>query len=244
MAQSADVTPESAEVTLPELDDLGNMMLGRINEWADQATNDKAVIAAADPDKVGGLVITFRDSHDSYPEYQSLIEKAEALLAQIDRDNMPRVKQPSEAELEAAKASLESVTTQAKAGIKMLVAAYGPDAAGYAPEAFKSARGAKSGQGTGAKRPRLLTISVAQMDDNEILLNLPDGEIKATFSNTAKWISENLPNVKVETAQLQDAAFEVAGTKDLATVSGKSFEFQVPGDKGHKVVFIPRGSDK
>lgn len=245
MSESTEATTEATtEPTLPELDDLGNLMLERIHEWAAQATNDKAVIAAADPDKVGGLVITFRDSHPDYAKYQELIGEAEALLAEIDQSNMPKVKQPSAEELAAAQASLESVTAQAKGGIKMLVLGYGPAAQGYAPEVFKSSRGAKSGQGTGAKRPRLQTISVATMDTNEVVLNLPEGDTKATFSNVAKWINDTLEGVTVETSQLQDAAFAEAGTKDLSTVSGKTYEFQVPGDTSHKVVFVARGSDK
>lgn len=231
------------KVTLPELDDLGQMMLGRINEWAEQARIDKATIAAADPDKVGGLVIAYRAEHPKHDEYQSLIAQAEELLAQIDADNMSKVTQPNEDEVNAAKASLESVTAQAKAGVKMLVAAYGADAANYAPDVFKSARGAKQGQGTGAKRPRLTTISVVRMSDNEVVLNLPDGATKPTFGNVAKWVSENL-DTKVATTDLQDAAFDVTGTKDLSTVAGKNFEFIVPGSTEFQVSFIPKGSDK
>ena len=236
---------ETPEVNLPELDDLGNMMLGRINEWADQAKVDKAVIAAADPDKVGGLVITYRDSHESYPQYLALIEQAESLLKQIDTDNMPKVTQPTDDEVAAATASLESVTTQAKAGVKMLVAAYGPDAANYAPDVFKSARGAKSGQGTGAKRPRLATIALRVNGESEAVLSLPEGDTKATFSNLSKWINENIDDVTVETSELQDHAFSEAGTKDLSTRAGDTIEFTVSKGETHlNVAVVPRGSDK
>ncbi len=229
-------TETVAPVTRESLDDLGKMMLGRIDAWGTEAANCQAVIAAANSDDAKAMVITLRDGSPRYDEYQALIAEAEAILAEIDKNNESKVEKPTDEDVKVATETLSSLRDQGKAALTFLIGAYGEGAKELMPTSLK---GRRSSNSTGTiKRPRLQGIVVTNVDGNETLVELKAGaekpEDKATFSALAKWLSED-SGVKVETQTLQDVAFEAAGTKDLSTVEKVEF-VQTIGDNHYNIV--------
>lgn len=233
-------TTEVTPVTRESLDDLGQMMLSRIDTWGVEANSCQAILAAADSDDAKAMVITLREGSPRYDEYQDLIAKAESILAEIDKANESKVEKPSDEQVESAKATLSTLRDQAKAALQFLVGAYGDGAKELLPASLKPKRGGGSKGATGIKRPRMQGIIVTDKD-GETLAHFMAGaekpEDKPTFSALARWISE-ATDTKVETSTLQDLAFDTAGTKDLSTVD--KVEFAVSA--GDKVFFVTAAS--
>ena len=233
-------TNEVTPVTRESLDDLGQMMLSRIDGWGLEANNCQAILAAADSDDAKAMVITLRDGSPRYDEYQALIAQAEEILSEIDKANESKVEKPSESDVESAKAELSSLKDQAKAALTFLVGAYGEGAKDLMPASLKAKRGGGSKGATGIKRPRMQAIIVTDKD-GETLVHLMAGaekpEDKPTFSALAKWLTDHSGS-KVETPTLQDLAFDTAGTKDLSTV--EKVEFAV--SSGENIYFVTANS--
>ena len=246
MTETTEQTEAPAKVILTEdqLDDLGRMILAKVTEASAVVAKGQKVIDAANADDANLLVMNLRDTHPSYDEYQSLVEQAEALVKQIDADNKPKVKLPSEEEVTAAEELVAATRDEAKNAIDYLSKAYGTeyDLSEIVPANLAKRRGRKPGSctgATGAKRPRLSNI-VVKNTAGETILSLTHGaekaDEKATFSNLAKWIS-NEAGTKVEVQALQNHAFEKAGTQDLSTVNGP-VEFSVTIGETHYFVAV------
>jgi len=241
----SDTTNEVTPVTRESLDDLGQMMLGRIDAWGVEANSCQAVLAAADSDDAKAMVITLRDGSPRYDEYQDLIAQAEAILAEIDKANESKVEKPSDEQVESAKATLSSLKEQAKAALTFLVGAYGEGAKDLMPASLKAKRGGGSKGASGIKRPRMQGIVVTDTS-GDVLLHLQAGaekpEDKATFSALAKWLTDK-SGEKIETPTLQNAAFDAAGTKDLSTVDKVEFS-QTIKDEHYFIVATSKVTDK
>jgi hypothetical protein len=195
------------------------------------------------------VVINMRDSHPRYGEYLSLIEKAEAIVAEIDAENGPKVKVPSADEVTAAEALVEGAKESAKPALKYLRDAYGVeyDLSEIIPTNLAARRGRPAGSKNAgsAKRPRLSNAVVNV--NGETVAKFTHGaekpEDRATFSNIAKFLSDN-SGAKVAVKDLQDHAFQIAGTQDLSTVNGV-VEFSVTiGETHYDVAVEARSSDK
>jgi len=241
----SETTNEVPTVTRESLDDLGQMMLSRIDTWDVEAKSCQAILAAADSDDAKAMVVTLRDTHDDYPEYLDLIAKAEGILATIDKSNEDKVEKPTDSQVESAKAELGSLKDQAKAALQFLIGAYGEGAKELMPTSLKAKRGGGSKGATGIKRPRMQAILV-QDKDGEMLVHLQVGadkpENKPTFSALAKWLSDTT-DTKVETPALQDAAFDAAGTKDLSSVDKVEFSVTIK-DAHYFITATSKVSDK
>jgi hypothetical protein len=237
VVESEESEPVVPTVTRESLDDLGQMMLKRIDAWGAEATNSQAILAAANSDDAKAMVVTLRDGSPGYDEYQSLIAKAEAILAEIDKNNESKVEKPSDEQVSQATETLASLRDQAKAAMTFLVGAYGDGAKDLMPASLKGKRGGGAKGTTGIKRPRMQAIIVSDKDGAE-LIHLKAGaekpEDKPTFSALAKWLSDTT-DTKVETSALQDAAFDAAGTKDLSTVPKVEFAHTI-GDNHYFIV--------
>ena len=245
-----EVTEESESaptVTRESLDDLGQMMLKRIDAWGQEATNSQAILAAANSDDAKAMVVTLREGSPGYDEYQSLISRAEEILAAIDKANESKVEKPSDEDVAKATETLASLRDQAKAAMTFLVGAYGDGAKDLMPASLKARRGGGAKGTTGIKRPRMQAILV-QDKDGVTLIHLNDTtkdakpDDKPTFSALAKWLSDN-SEVKVETSALQDAAFDAAGTKDLSSVDKVEFA-QTLGDNHYFITATSKVTDK
>lgn len=241
----SETTNEVPVVTRESLDDLGQMMLGRIDAWGVEASSCQAILAAADSDDAKAMVVTLREGSPRYDEYQALIAKAEAILAEIDKANESKVEKPTDEQVESAKATLASLREQAKAGLTFLVGAYGEGAKELLPASLKAKRGGGAKGTTGIKRPRMQAI-IVQDKDGETLVHFMAGaekpEDKPTFSALAKWLSDT-SDTKVETSTLQDLAFSTAGTKDLSTVDKVEFAVSA-GDGVYFVTATSKVTDK
>lgn len=228
-------TEEVTPVTRESLDDLGKMMLGRIDGWGEEAKNCQAVIAAANSDDAKAMVVTLREGSPRYDEYQALIAEAEAILAEIDKNNESKVEKPSDEDVKVATETLQSLREQGKHALTFLIGAYGKGVQELMPASLKGRR--VSANAGSIKRPRLQGILVTDVN-GESLVELKAGaekpEDKATFSALAKFLSED-SGTKVETATLQDVAFEAAGTKDLSTVEKVEF-VQTIGENHYQIV--------
>ena len=141
----SETTNEVPTVTRESLDDLGQMMLSRIDSWDVEAKSCQAILAAADSDDAKAMVVTLRDTHDDYPEYLDLIAKAEGILATIDKSNEDKVEKPTDSQVESAKAELGSLKDQAKAALQFLIGAYGEGAKELMPASLKAKRGGGKG---------------------------------------------------------------------------------------------------
>ena len=242
----SEATPEVAVITRESLDDLGQMMLGKVDVWGVEASNCLAIQAAANSDDAKAMVVTLRDGSPRYDEYLDLIAKAEGILAEIDKANESKVEKPTEDQVKVATETLSALREQAKAALTFLVQAYGEGARELLPASLKAKRGGGGAKGTtGIKRPRMQAI-VVQNTEDEVLLHLMAGaekpEDKPTFSALAKWLSDTT-DTKVETPALQDAAFSAAGTKDLSTVEKVEFAFTI-GDAVYFITANSKVSDK
>jgi len=241
----SDTTNEVTPVTREQLDDLGQMMLGRIDAWGVEANNCQNVIAAANSDDAKALVTTLRPTHPRYDEWQDLVAKAESIVSEIDKDNESKVEKPSESDVTAANETLASLREQAKGALTFLVGAYGDGAKDLMPASLKAKRGGGAKGTTGIKRPRMEGIVVTD-SANDILWQGQAGaekpEDKATFSALAKWLSD-VSGTKVETTTLQDHAFEAAGTKDLSKVDKVEFTVTI-GESHYNVAATSKVSDK
>jgi len=241
----SETTNEVTPVTRESLDDLGQMMLGRIDAWGLEADKCQAILAAANSDDAKAMVVTLRDGSPGYDEYLALIEKAEAILDGIDKANESKVEKPSESDVTAANETLASLKDQAKGALTFLVGAYGDGAKDLMPASLKAKRGGGSKGTTGIKRPRMEGIVVTD-SANDVLWQGQAGadkpEDKATFSALAKWLSD-VSGTKVETTTLQDHAFDAAGTKDLSKVDKVEFTVTI-GESHYNVTATSKVSDK
>ena len=240
----SETTNEVTPVTRESLDDLGQMMLGRIDAWGLEADKCQAIIAAANSDDAKAMVITLREGSPGYDEYLALIEKAEAILAGIDKANESKVEKPSESDVTAANETLASLKEQAKGALTFLVGAYGDGAKDLMPASLKAKRGGGAKGATGIKRPRMQGIVVT--DGSDVLWHGQAGaekpEDKATFSALAKWLTD-VSGTLVKTSDLQDAAFDAAGTKDLSKVEKVEFVVTI-GESHYNVAATSKVSDK
>ena len=251
MTETTEATESAKPVLTREiLDPLGQMILAQLTEHAETVSRGQSVIDAANADDARLVVVNMRDSHPKYADYLALVEKAEAIVAAIDAENAPKVKVPSADDVTEAEALIESAKTNAKAPLDYLKQAYGAeyDLSEIIPANLAKRRGRPAGSKNAgsAKRPRLANAvvnvngeTVARFSHGE---NTPADE-KATFSNIAKFLSEN-GGAKVNVKDLQDHAFTVAGTQDLSTVNGV-VEFSVTiGETHYDIAVEARGSDK
>lgn len=224
------------------LDEIGAMMLSKIRAWSAEIEQAETIVKAAKSDDANLAVIAMRDGSPGYDDYLALIEQAETLLAKIDAANKPKVKMPTEDEVKAAETVAETVRGEAKAGVNYLVSIYGDAVRSLFPEnlAKRHRKAGAATSGTG-KRPRLSGIRVSDAEGTELLvLNGDEGKDKPTFSNLSVWISE-VSGTKVETKDLQEAAFGAAGTSDLSTKAGEVIEFAYTvGDTHYFVAVEPK----
>jgi hypothetical protein len=252
MSETSETTPvvEEVEEVTPlrreDLDDFGERMMSQIDEYATQAQKDSDVIKAYKADDSESLVVLLRDDDEQYQnEYLPLVAQAEALLAEIDARNLPNVVKPTEEEFKAAEASFASMKEQGKYGINFLASTpIGEGIRALMPEILKSRKGSSGVKGE-TKRPRMQSILVTDTEGNE-LVNLNDtsekavAEDKPTFSALAKWLTKDSGVKSAElTKELQAAAFDKAGTKDLSTVTKVEFG-KTLGDKHYEIVAVSK----
>jgi len=250
MSETTEATvAEKPALTAEILDPLGAMIYAQLTEHSGTVARGQAVIDAANADDARLVVINMRDSHPDYAKVVALQEKVEALIAQIDADNGPKVKMPTPDEVTEAQALVEAGKESAKPALDYLRQAYGAeyDLSGIIPANLAKRRGRPAGSKNAgsARRPRLSNAHV--IVNGETIAKFSHGAEnaaeKATFSNLAKFLSDH-GGAKVNVKDLQDHAFTVAGSQDLSTVAGP-VEFSVTiGETHYDIAVEARASDK
>lgn len=160
-------------------------------------------------------------------------EQARAKAEAYAKENMLNVESLSDEEREAAKSEYDMYRTQRNSVLKALEAMPGFNADEHNIAdllTFSGRKGSSGGAGTGGKRPRLASATV----NGEEVAN-EDG--KVTFTLIAQHITKD-SGTKIGPRDLQEAAFDAAGTDDLSTVTSVEFVISA-GDNNYDVTVIP-----
>ena len=165
------------------------------------------------------------------------LEQAEKALREIYVSEVAETSAMSDEDYEAAKKEHADLRTKINATVKFLeMQPGGAEAAKSLPDVLGISGRKTGGTGTGGKRPRLAHATV----NGETVQN---DEGNVTFTLLAQHISK-AAGEKVGPRDLQEAAFETAGTNDLSTVSEVEFGYSVNGQNFTVAVFPRQAEDE
>lgn len=224
-----------------------------------QANDIVQKIHAATAD-IGNLIADIRDDENTTDEFlknfQEWHEKAKAQIQDridqaskyVEENLLPK---REEVDVDALKAQYRELKASIDGGLKFL-APLGFDAEKAGIPALKTLRGGtvSGGGATGIRRPRVNDILVNGESVAKGVKNAKSGKVeqKANFTFAAAYISGKT-DTKVETSDLQAAAFAAAKTDDLSTLNGEPFSFHYNVGEGEKmqtfdVKVYPRSNEK
>lgn len=212
-------------------------------------------INGATTDK-GKLVHDIRNDESVTDEkvraFQEWHEKASAAInakvAEIDEYIKANLLPKSEdVDVDALKAQHKTLKDGVKAALTFVQTVPGFNAEEFkVPDLANLRGGTSAGTGQGGKRPRLNKIWVNDTLIEKASKNAKNEDVMVSNFTLAAAAIGKLAKTKVETKDLQRAAFEAAGTDDLSTVGGKVFEFYFEAGTGDdrvnvKVAVEPKG---
>ena len=216
-------------------------------------------IAAATTDRSKALHDYMTDPESTDPDVKAFQEYEEKMLAALEEQREilvgkveAKIGTVSPEDVETLKTQYKGIVDQIKAARK-----FAATIPGYTDETFKDVpalknlRGSTAGKGgSGGKRPRLVSVEFRASTKDEwteayTTREGKDGEdVRVSNFTVLAGALKDKFGTKVEVKELQTAAFEAAGTDDLNTLEGKTFEFATSvGDKTVFVKVTPKHSD-
>lgn len=215
--------------------------------FGQQADSLAVVVESANPENRETVLKAMRTSHKDWTKVESLQAEIDSLTAKIDAANEKAIPTPSEDEVKAAEKALSELRDQAKPMINLLKAYGGSEWQDGVPASLKARRksGGNGGSGTG-KRPRLASATVRDTVSGEhVWSNDPtstESEDKASFTNIARVITKHAGHGNsISVSDLQQHAFDVAGTTDLSEYAG-TIQFTVTCGAGHYEIEVESAS--